>query len=189
LDAKGGVYGSDGVELLLKSRRCSVWHLCFCVWILFYCHFKSDFLPPPDLDLLAGVLDDFRSIFLRRNFQTIPSVLDMVFRFAWDPRLGGEIWEKIIAKSVLDSLTFGDFTEENGSVLRTLLPSIATSFGLATWKLVRDGICHSPTSSTPCCCFQNVSPKTATVTFSTVACLRISPASGIRRSARFFTLF
>jgi hypothetical protein len=85
LDAKGGVYGSDGLELLLKSRRRSVWHLCFCVWILFYCHFKSRFLPPPDPHLVAGALDDFRSIDLRGNLQTITSGLDMVFRFPWDP--------------------------------------------------------------------------------------------------------
>jgi hypothetical protein len=50
-----------------------------------YCHFNPRLLPPPDLDLLAGVLDDFRSMVLRGNYQTIRSVPDvpchMFFRF------------------------------------------------------------------------------------------------------------
>jgi hypothetical protein len=85
LDAKGGIYGSDGLGCLLASRWCSVCDLCFCVWILFYCHFKSRLVPPPDLDLLAAVLDDFRAMVLRGNSQTITSVLGMLVRFPSDP--------------------------------------------------------------------------------------------------------
>jgi hypothetical protein len=59
------------MELLLKSRRWSVWHLGFNDWIPFAGHFKSRFLLVPDLDLLAGVLEDFRSMLLRGNSQTV----------------------------------------------------------------------------------------------------------------------
>jgi hypothetical protein len=79
----------------------------------------------PILILLAGVLDDVRSMVVRGNYRTITSVLDMIV-----PSLGGEIGEKMIAKFALDSLTFGDFTEENGSVLRALLSTHCHLFWL-----------------------------------------------------------
>jgi hypothetical protein len=68
LDTKGGAYGSDGLAFLLKSPRCSVRYLRFCVWILFYCHLKSRLLPTPAIDLVAAC----GKTFIRSCFKETP---------------------------------------------------------------------------------------------------------------------
>jgi hypothetical protein len=84
-----------------------------------------------DLSLFADTLARFRSMVLTQDYESLTSVVDMLFRFPWDPLLGREVSERIIAKDFLDSLTFAQVTEENASLLHILLPTLCRLFWLA----------------------------------------------------------
>jgi hypothetical protein len=64
--------------------------------------------------------------------------VDLTLRFHWNPRPDGQIWEKIIAKFVVDSFTFADLTEENRSVLHILIPTCDLIFGLGDLQVRAD---------------------------------------------------